>query len=140
MSTKTPGGVVIQVRIGEGSSPLPAVLEYREVPYRAPAKPFPRAPPLRPMFYTKGHERSPRKQEKRADMATLVKLYKDHRTAFICGPSVHLTIYLCDEHAEELGDEVTLIETPRAGEDLVCAHCEFNRDTEMEEAFWPEPY
>jgi len=53
---------------------------------------------------------------------------------------MHLTVYLCDEHAEELGDEVTLIETPRAGEDLFCAYCEFNRDSEMDEDFWPEPY
>jgi len=73
-------------------------------------------------------------------MATTVKLYQDHRTASICGPSVHLTVYLCDEHAEELGDEVTLIETPSAGEDLFCEPCEFNRDTEMDEDFWTEPY
>jgi hypothetical protein len=45
-------------------------------------------------------------------MATTVKLYEDHRTASFCGPSLHITLYLCDEHAEELGDEVTCIETP----------------------------
>ena len=100
---------------------------------------FPALLPLRPMFYTSRHERCPRKQEEKADMAT-VKRYEDHRTAFICGPSVHFTLYLCDEHAEELGDEVTLIETPRAGENDFCEHCEFNRDSEMDEDFWPEPY
>jgi hypothetical protein len=45
MSTKTPGRVVMQVRIGEGSGPLLAVLEYWEVPYMTPAKPLSRAPP-----------------------------------------------------------------------------------------------
>ena len=73
-------------------------------------------------------------------MATTVKLYQDHRTAYICGPSVHFTLYLCDECAEELGDEVTLIENPCAGEDHFCDPCEFNRDTEWDEDFWPEPY
>jgi hypothetical protein len=45
MSTTTSGGVVMQVRIGEGSDPLPALLEYWEVPYMTPAKPLSRAPP-----------------------------------------------------------------------------------------------
>jgi hypothetical protein len=92
------------------------------------------------MFYTSRHERSPRKLEEKADMATRVKLYQDLRTASFCGPSVHITLYLCDDCAEELGDEVICIETPRAEEDHFCEHCEFNRDTEMDEVFWTEPY
>ena len=140
MSTKTSGEVVMQIRIGEGSDLLPAVLEYREVPYMTPAKPLSRAPPLRPLFYIGRHERSPRKQEERANMETTVKLYQDLRTVSFCGPSLHLTLYLCDECAEELGDEVICIETPRAEEDHFCDPCEFNRDTELDEDFWPEPY
>ena len=73
-------------------------------------------------------------------METTVKRYEDLRTVSFCGPSLHLTLYLCDECAEELGDEVTCIETPRAGEDHVCEHCKFNRDREMDEDFWPEPH
>ena len=73
-------------------------------------------------------------------MATTVKPYEDHRSASFCGPSLHITLYLCDECAEELGDEVICIETPRAGEDHVCEHCKFNRDREMDEDFWPEPH
>ena len=45
MSTKTSGRVVMQIRVGEGSDLLPAVLEYWEVPYMTPAKPLSRAPP-----------------------------------------------------------------------------------------------
>ena len=74
-------------------------------------------------------------------MATTVKLYHDLRNTSICGPSVHLTLYLCDECAEELGDEVIYIEAPRAEEDHFCEHCEFIRDTDMYEGrFGPEPY
>jgi hypothetical protein len=82
----------------------------------------------------------PTKTGGKATMAITVKLYQDLRTVSICGPSLHLTLYLCDECAEELGDEVPLIETPRAGEDHFCEPCKFNRDTEMDEVFWPEPY